>query len=450
MASHHLAFGYVDQPPLAVVLARTTDLFGVNPTAIRILPALAGGVAVVLTARIAALFGGGRAARVIAALAVAISPVFLGAMHVGNTTPYDLLAWTVVTVCVTTALLRDRPRWWLGAGVAAGIGIEDEYLILTLLAALVVGILVTPAHRAVLKTPWPWLGGIIALVIWLPNLIWQFASGWPQLTMASALHQQNASAVAYLGGLPAQLVYAGLLGIPLYIAGFIGLWRTAQLRFLGVAATLILIYVLLWVPGKAYYVDGILPVIMAAGSMSAERWIAKAGRPRARRVAIGVFAAVGTVVVLPTALPLLPIASVHRLSGAKSIADGIGWPHLTAEVAAQDAARTRAGQPPASIFTGNYAEAGALDVFGRRDHLPPVISGHNTFWLWGPGHASDTTVLYVDAAGQLKPYFASCRQLAVYNPPDQVKSDWNNLPIGVCTGPSGSWKKLWPYLKHYD
>ena len=96
VASHHLAFGYVDQPPLAVLLARATDLFGVSPTAIRILPALAGGAIVVLTARLATLFGGGRAARVIGALAVAIAPVFLGAMHVGNTTPYDLLAWTVV------------------------------------------------------------------------------------------------------------------------------------------------------------------------------------------------------------------------------------------------------------------------------------------------------------------------------------------------------------------
>ena len=227
VASHHLAFGYVDQPPLAVLLARTTDLVGVNPTAIRILPALAGGAIVVLAARLAALFDGGRAARVIAALA-------------------------------------------------------------------------------------------------------------------------------------------------------------------------------------------------------------------------------GTVVVLPIALPLLPIASLHKVSGAATIADGIGWPQLTAEVAAQDAALIRAGQPPTSIFTGAYAEAGALDVYGGPYHLPLVISGHNTFWLWGPGDASDTTVLYVDAAGQLWPYFASCRQLAVYNPPDQVKNDWNDLAIGVCTGPSGSWKTPWPHMKHYD
>ncbi|MGH3188588.1 MAG: glycosyltransferase family 39 protein [Streptosporangiaceae bacterium] len=378
VASHHLAFGYVDQPPLAVLLARATDLFGVNPTAIRILPALAGGAIVVLAARLAALFGGGRAARVIAALAVAIAPVFLVAMHVGNTTPYDLLAWTVVTVCAATALLRDRPRWWLGAGVAAGIGIEDEYLILTLLAALVIGILVTPAHRAVMRTRWPWLGGVIALVIWLPNLIWQVANGLPQLTMADALHQQNTSAADYIGGLPQQFVAAGLLGIPLVIAGFITLWRAAGLRFLGVTATLIVLYVLVWIPGKVYYADGILPAVLAAGSVPAERWIAKARRPRARRAAIGVLALAGTVVVLPLALPLLPIASLHEVSGTAGVAntaDGIGWPQLAAEVAAQDAALTRAGQPPTSIFTGASAEAGALDVYGGPYHLPPVISG---------------------------------------------------------------------------
>jgi 4-amino-4-deoxy-L-arabinose transferase-like glycosyltransferase len=450
VASHHLAFGYVDQPPLAVLLARTTDLFGVNPTAIRILPALAGAAIVVLAARLAALFGGGRAARVIAALAVAIAPVFLGAMHVGNTTPYDLLAWTVVTVCAATALLRDRPRWWLGAGIAAGIGLQDEYLILTLLAALVTGILATSAHRAVLKAWWPWLGGVTALVIWLPNLAWQFANGWPQLTMAYALHQQNTSAADYTGGLPAQLLYAGAFGIPLVIAGVITLWRAAQLRFLGVTATLILIYVLVWIPGKVYYSDGILPVILAAGSVSTERRIAKSRRPGARRAAIGVLALAGTVVALPTVLPLLPAASLHKVSEATSIADGIGWPQLTAEVAAQDAALTRAGQPPTSIFTAASAEAGALDLYGGPYHLPPVISGHVTFWLWGPGDAADTTVLYVGGPGQLKPYFASCRQLAVYNPPDQVKNNWNDLTIGACTGPAGSWKTLWPHMKHYN
>ncbi len=448
VASHHLAFGYVDQPPLAVLLARTTDIFGVNPTAIRILPALAGGAIVVIAARLAALFGAGRIGRILAALAMACTPVLLAASHVGNTTPYDLLAWAVVLLCVVTALLRDRPRWWLGAGVAAGVGLENEYLITTLIGALVIGLLATSAHRRVLATPWPWLGGAIALAIWAPNLVWQFANGWPQLTMASALHNQNTSVADYIVGLPGELLYAGPIGIPLVIVGFGRLYRTPQLRFLAVAATLVVLYVVLWVPGKIYYSDGMLPAVIAAGSVSADGWFAEGSRMFKVRVAIGV--ALTAVLVLPGTLPVFPIATLHNVPQSTNVNDGIGWPQLTAEVAAQDAALTRASEPVTSIYTGAYAEAGALDLYGGPYHLPPVISAHNSFWTWGPGDASDTRVLVVDALGQLSQHFTNCRQLAVFNPPDQVKNNWNDIPIGVCTGPAGSWDTLWPSLKHYD
>jgi 4-amino-4-deoxy-L-arabinose transferase-like glycosyltransferase len=450
VASHHLAFGYVDQPPLAVLLARTTDLFGTNPTAIRILPALAGGAIVVIAARLAALLGAGRGGRVLAALATASAPVLLGATHIGNTTPYDLLAWAVVLLCVATALLRDRPRWWLGAGAAAGVGLENEYLVTVLIGALIAGILVTSAHRRVLATPWPWLGGLIALAIWAPNLAWQFANGWPQLIMASALHQQNVSAADYIGGLPAQLIYTGVLGVPLVIAGFIRLYRTPELRFLAVTATLVVVYVLAWVPGKVYYSDGLLPAVIGAGSVSAERWLARARRPRLRRGIVAAGAVLGIVLIIPSALPVLPIAALHKVPPDKTVNDSVGWPQLAAEVGAQDKALTRAGQPPTSVYTIAYAEAGALDLYGAAYHLPPVISAHNSFWMWGPGGASDTRVLVVDALGQLRPYFASCRPLAVFNPPDQVQSDWNDIAIGICTGPAASWRTLWPHLKHYD
>ena len=453
VASHHLAFGYVDQPPLAVLLARTTDIFGTNPTAIRILPALAGGAIVVIAARLAALYGAGRTGRVLAALGMACAPVLMGACHIGNTTPYDLLAWAVVLLCVCTAILRDRPRLWLGAGAAAGIGLENEYLLTTLVGALVIGLLVTSAHRRVLATPWPWLGGLLALVIWSPNLAWQFEHGWPQATMASALHQQNTSATDYIAGLPEQLLYAGILGVPLVIAGFIRLYRDRQLRFLAVAATLVVLYVLAWVPGKIYYSDGLLPAVIAAGSVSAEGWLARDRQGRrlgARHALVAAGVMLTAVVVVPQALPAVPIADVHKLPPDKTVNDSIGWQQLVAEVAAQDAALTKEGHAPTAVYTGAYAEAGALLLYGGPYHLPPVVSAHNSFYTWGPGDASDTTVLVVDALAQVRPYFASCRQLAVFNPPDKVQSDWNNIPIGVCTGPTASWTALWPHLKHYD
>ena len=142
-AGRHLAFGYVDQPPLTPLLTRVSEIAGLSPTAIRVIPALAGGAVVVAAARFAALFGAGRLGRVLAALTMACTPVLLGADHVDNTTSLDLLAWTAVLLCVTTALLRHRPRWWLGAGAAAGIGLETNNLILMLLLGLGLGVLLS-------------------------------------------------------------------------------------------------------------------------------------------------------------------------------------------------------------------------------------------------------------------------------------------------------------------
>jgi Dolichyl-phosphate-mannose-protein mannosyltransferase len=452
VAGRHLAFGYVDQPPLAPLLTRITDIIGVSPTAIRIIPALAGGAVVVAAARFAALFGAGRLGRVLAALAMACAPVVIGAVHIGNTTAPDLLAWTAVLLCVTTALLRQRPRWWLGAGAAAGVGLENDNLLVLLLIGLALGILVSE-HRSVLRTRWPWLGAGIAAVIWAPNVIWQATHGWPQLAMSSALHHENSSPADYAGGLPAQILYLGLLVAPLLIAGFIRLWRTPELRFIAVTATLIVVYVLAWVPGKAYYTDGMAPAVLAAGALAAERWIARARRPRVRRGVVLAAPLVGLAVALPLVLPILPAGDVHDLPASSQqssdIGDTIGWPQLTRAVAAQDAALVHVGQPPTSIFTGYYAEAGALDVLGAQDHLPPVLSGHNAYWMWGPGRASDRMVLVVDALGQLRPYFASCRLLTTYHAPYGVQNDWTGLQIGICTGPAASWRTLWPHLKHY-
>jgi hypothetical protein len=451
VAGHHLAFGYVDQPPLAPLLTRITSVLGVSPTAIRIVPALAGGAVVVLAARFAALFGAGRLGRVLAALTTACAPLVFALAHLGITEPLDLLAWTVVLLCVTTALLRQRPRWWLGAGVAAGLGLEDNNVMLLLLIGLAGGLLLS-GYRSVLRTRWPWLGAGIAAVLWAPNVIWQATHGWPQLAMASALHQDNSTPADFIGGLPGQLDYVGLLVIPLLIAGFIWLWRTPDLRFIAVTATIMAVYVLAWVPGKGYYSEGTVAALLAAGSVTAERWIARGGRPRLRRGIVLAAVFLGLVIALPATLPIVPVADLHDIAGLDKVttADTVGWPQLTRAVAAQDAALARAGQRPTSIFTGNYGEAGALDVLGSADHLPPVLSGHNTFWLWGPGRAADRTVLVVDAVGQLQPYFASCRRLTTYYAPYDVHNDSTDLEIAVCTGPVAGWPALWPRLRHDD
>jgi hypothetical protein len=217
-----------------------------------------------------------------------------------------------VVVCVSTAVLRDRPRWWLGAGVAAGLGLEDDNIVLLLLVALAVGMLLT-TQRSVLRTRWPWLGSGIALLIWAPDLIWQVMHGWPQLAMSAALHRENSSAGSYAGSVPAQLVNVGLLVAPLVVAGFVRLWRTAELRFLAIAASLVVFYVVAWVPGKAYYSDGLAPAVLAAGAAAAESWAARGRRPALRRVLLIAAPVVGLAAIVIFVLPIVPVSDVHKL-----------------------------------------------------------------------------------------------------------------------------------------
>ncbi len=452
VAGHHLAFGYVDQPPLTPLLTRITGILGVSPTAVRVIPALAGGAVAVSAAKFAALFGARRFGRILASLATACAPVVIGAAHESTTTPLDLLAWTLVLLSVTIALLREAPRWWLAAGAAAGVGLENKSLLVLLVIGLGLGLLAS-GNAAVLRSRWPWLGAAIAGVIWAPNLIWQAAHGWPQLAMASALHREHSAVTDYVLAVPAQFLYAGLLVIPLLIAGYIRLWRTRELRFVAVAVTVIVVYVVAWVPGRPYYTDGMVPAVLAAGSVTAERRIAAARRPGASRGWWLAAPLIGAAAALPVVLPVLPVGHLHDVPGLhklnSDIGDTVGWPQLVGAVAAADAELTRSGRPPGSVFAEAYGEAAALDVYGSAYHLPPVLSGDNTYWMWGPGRASDQTVLVVDALGELRPYFARCRVLTTYDAPYQVQNDWTGVQIGVCTGPAADWRVLWPHLRFY-
>jgi len=205
------------------------------------------------------------------------------------------------------------------------------------------------------------------------------------------------------------------------------------------------------VPSKTYYAEGTAPALLASAAVAAEGWIARGRRPGLRRRLVVAAPLVSIAISVQTILPVVPVAYLHDVPDLDTVttADTFGWPQLTRAVAAQNAALARAGQAPTSIFAGHYGEAGALDVLGGADHLPPVLSGHNNYWIWGPGRASDRIVLVVDALAWLRPYFARCRVLTTYYVPYHVPSDFTGLDIGVCTGPHAGWHTLWPHLRNY-
>ncbi len=176
-AGRRLALGYVDQPPLTPLLARlSADWFGGSLAGLRLFPALGHGALVVLAALLAAEFGGGRVARWLAAVCVAVSSLFLVTANSLSTTAVDQVVW-VVAAYLVVRLLRSRDgRWWLGIGAAIGVGLQNKHTVLLLAAGLVVALI--PARlTGWLRTPWPWAGAAVALALWAPNLWWQAAAG---------------------------------------------------------------------------------------------------------------------------------------------------------------------------------------------------------------------------------------------------------------------------------
>jgi hypothetical protein len=448
VAGRHAAFGYVDQPPLAPMLTRlATALFGTSPSAVRVFPALAAGGVVLTTAVIARLLGGGRRAQLLGALAMGCAPVTLAAAHLANTTIYDLLAWSVTVACALAAIVHGRSRAWLGAGVAAGLGLENKDLLLLLVAALAVALVLTGRGRVFLDR-WLWAGVAVAVALWLPNLVWQATHGWPERTMSRSLRREHSTGSDYAGVIPAQFVYLGVAATGIAVAGVRALCQERSLRFLAVALGLVGAFVVGYIPGRPYYTDGLLPLVFAAGAVAIDRRLGAGRSARGWLVAPSVGLALSLVVILPV-LPepaLAHIRGIHKLN--YDLTETIGWPALTDRVVAvYDAlpANERAG---ASVFTSNYGEASALVVFGAR-RLPPVLSAHNNYALWGPGRAADDTVIVVGPIDRLKPHFASCRQVTTFRSPHGVDNDENGAPISVCSGPDGPWPVFWRQLRRY-
>jgi hypothetical protein len=448
-AGKHPALGYVDQPPLAPLMTRlSTLLFGESPSAIRIIPALTGGGVVVGAGLMARVLGGRNFAQMLAGITVACSPILLASTHVAGTTVYDLLAWTFLVLFVLRAVVANQPSQWIWAGVVAGIGLENKDLVFLVLLGLGLGMILTPT-RSQLRSRWPWLGLGVALLLWSPNLLWQATHGWPSLAMSHALQIEHSSSSDYTTVLPAEMLYVGFFAVPLVVSGIRYLWRRKELRFVLLAACAVLAYVIVEVPGRPYYVDGLLAGVLAAGAVRIEQ----RRTPTHKRTNWLIAPIAGAVLMMWAVLPILPVATMARMPFLHKLnydlGETIGWPQLTRSVAEVYATLSPNQRIRTSIFTENYGEAGAISHYGSSFGLPVALSGHNNFSFWGPGNAPDSTVIAVGSVDSLRPDFGHCAYDRTFHSPHGVTNDENGVQVWTCTDPRGPWSNFWGSLRHF-
>jgi 4-amino-4-deoxy-L-arabinose transferase-like glycosyltransferase len=461
--SERLAWGYVDHPPLSILLLRLNRLLlGDSLFALRLLPALAGAGLVWLSALLARELGGGTRAQALAALGVLIAPVCLALGDFYSMNAFESLGWMGSALLLLRLLRGGHPRLWLWLGVLVGLGLENKHSMAFFAGAVALGLLLTPQRR-LLFNRWCGLGAGLATGLFLPNLLWQQANNWPTLEFLANAQEQKNYLLSPLEYLSAQMLYQHPFALPLWAAGALGLFfhpRLKEYRCFGLAFVGLLAFMVIQ-RGKPYYLSPVFPLLLAAGALVCEWHL-----PRRWWGTYAFLLALGGALTLPLSLPLLSPPAFIRYAAAlglgevkterheaaalpQHLADRFGWPELAATVARVHRALPPEDQARAALYARNYGEAGALEFFGRQHGLPPVLCGHNTYWLWGQGAPAPQVLIAVGGHPEdYRPFFAAVEQVAVHTHEYAMPYE-RELAIFVCREPTLPLAQIWPAAKRY-
>lgn len=448
-AAHHLGWGYADQGPVVPLIARVMSAIDPDSlTLLRLPSAIAAAATVLLTGIQARELGGGPRAMSISSACAAVAVIVLFTGHLLSTSTFDLLCWTAVTWLAVRAVRTGDDRLWLVAGVVLGLGLLNKPLPAFLAAGLVGGVLVAGPRR-LLVSPWVWAGAAAALALWSPWLIWQSAHGWPQLDVSRSIASGGStSSQAWWAVVPFQLLLVSPVLAPVWIAGLVRLFRSADLarfRLVGWAWVLLAV-VFMATGGKPYYLAGLLPTLIAAGAVGAERWLDR-GRRRGRRALLVAALVTSAFIDATIALPILPVRDAAPAIAANAdVGETIGWPEL-ARTVAEVSRRLPPGSRPI-ILTENYGEAGAVDRFGPALGLPRAFSGHNAYGYWGSPPGAAGPVIGIGLPPSTLALLRRCSLAARVRNDAGVDNDEDGEPVTICDGPRRPWAVEWPRIRH--
>ncbi|HVA84291.1 MAG TPA: glycosyltransferase family 39 protein [Candidatus Binataceae bacterium] len=462
----HLAWGYVDLPPMVALVARLSRAtMGDSLFALRFFPAIAGGATVAMAGILAWELGGRCFAQALAMLAAVLAPIYLGLGTILTMNAFDAIFWMGCVWALIRVIKTGDPRWWLMLGASAGLGLENKESMVFLGFGIVAGLALVP-ERKLMFNRWFLLGGIVAVLLFMPTLVWQAMHHFPMYEGLSNVKGSTKNApLTLLSFLDAQVL---LMSPPSCVVWASGLYfflvsaRGRKFRAIGIAYLVIYVaFVIL--KGKAYYIAPFFPVLLAAGAVQLESIDARGWRPAIRYALPAVIVIVG-VIVAPLAIPVLPVETFIRYQRVLGInvhferrktadlpqnfADMFGWPEMAATVAKVYDSMPPNERAKTAIYASNYGEAAAIDFFGPRYGLPKAISGHMSYYLWGPRNWDGKIAITIGVnEADLKQIFASLDRVATldtqYSMPDE------QVPIYICRNPRLPLAQMWPQTKLY-
>ena len=467
--AHYLAWGYVAYPPLTPFIARVAMvLLGYSLPGVRFFGALALCAAIVFTGLMAREMGGKRLAQVTAALAVAIAPVSIlwGALF--QYTAFDYLWWVLAAYFTARLLRSEDPRWWLGIGIAVGLGLMTRYTMGFLALGITGAVLLTPARRY-LRSPWLWAGVGAAVVIFLPNILWQARHDFISAEFLRYLHARDVRIGRTSDFLPNQFfVPANAFTAPLWAAGLWYYFATPAGKRFRLLGWMFFIPFLMFAlaKGRDYYTAGSYPMLFAGGAVWWERLLANRRQVSWLKFAYPLLICLLGAVFAPMLAPVLPVETYIRYQNALGFAppktevghvgplpqhfgDRFGWPEMVQQVAqiynnlpAEERART-------GIYANNYGEAGAIDFFGPQYGLPKAISPHQSYYLWGPrDYTGDSLIVLQSKRADAERNCKNVEAVGTVGHPLSMAEE--HYTIFICRGLKQPLPELWPRLKHWN
>jgi hypothetical protein len=467
--SHHLDWGYVDQPPLIAVitwLERVT--LGDSLHALRFLPAVASGLLLLLTGSIVRELGGRLYAQVLACVAVIVAPLYLGLDNLLTMNAFEPLFWMGCALVAIKIIKGGSPRLWLLFGLLAGVGLQNKHSMLFFGFGFLAGLLLTKERRF-LRSPWLWLGGLLAFLIFLPNLVWEIHRGFPTIELLRNVQRSGRNvSLSSASFLAQQILVMQPLASPLWLAGLWYFLRDdagRKFRVLGWTYLIILLCFLI-LKGRVYYLAPAYPMLFAAGAIAFQRFAERGNRAWLKPAYVAALLVTGALVAPFTYFPILPVEKYlaysrvlhfgppkienHKMGPLPQLyADMYGWKEMAEAVAGAYNRLSPEDKQRCAIFGQNYGQAGAIDFFGARMGLPNAISGHQNYFYWGPrNYTGECMIVMGDTPAKLSKSFDSWEKVAtVYHP---YSMPYQHFDVYLCRRLHLPLAQFWPTTKNWD
>ncbi|WP_407426034.1 glycosyltransferase family 39 protein [Arcticibacter sp.] len=426
----HLSFGYMEVPPFIALVARiSTTLFGDSTAAIRIIPSLFSAMTTLLSLQMVKTIGGRHFAIAATGCLLCLSPAMLATGYLLQPVIFDQFWWTLILCSLILYFQTGNVKYLLVTGAGAGFGMLTKYAILFLILSILAALLISKKRTVFLKQN-TWLAMLIAILIFLPNLTWQYLYNWPVLKHMNELHEEQLTYNTAYGFLAEHLMVHGTL-LLVWLPGLLLIcFRKSLSTYRWLATSFVaLLFILILLKGKAYYAFGIYPVIYAVSAYAVEQSTKMLPK---LRYALLLLLSLPNILLIPIGTPILTLSRMvtyletldkkyhfdallywedHKKHPLRQdYADMIGWDELLALTKQAYNRIPAQRRKNATIFAENYGEAGAIDHLGKQAGLPPAVSLSSSFTLWAPNSVSYQDLIFIDDKGiieEIKPLFGT-------------------------------------------